>query len=64
MIASLSVPCHSGTGAGSSGRTRPSSTSRASAAWAIDLAMLHEISGVAASTGAGSATNRFAGCVP
>ena len=64
MIASFSVPAHSGTGAGSAGSRRPSPTSSPTAAWAIDLAMLHEISGVAAVTGSASGWNRLGGRTP
>ena len=64
MIASFSVPFHSGTGAGSSGSMRPSPTRMPRAAWVIDLATLHEISGVSAVIGAGSVSNRLAGRAP
>ena len=64
MIAARSSPRHSGTGAGSSGATSPSAASMARAAWAIDLAMLHDTSGVAAVTGTGSGSNRLPGRIP
>ena len=64
MIAAFSVPAHSGTGAASAGSIRPSPTSMPTAAWVIDLAMLHEISGVAAVTGSVSGWNRFGGRTP
>ncbi len=64
MIASFSVPAHSGTGAGSAGSSAPSPTTMPSAAWTIDFAVLHEISGLAAVTGSGSGWNRFGGRTP
>ena len=49
MIASFSVPAHSGTGAGSvEVEARRRRRGCPTAAWTIDLAMLHEISGVSA----------------
>ena len=63
MIASLSVPLHSGTGAGEATSRRPSATSSPISAWVIDFAMLHEISVVSAST-ACSGSKTLAGFVP
>ena len=63
VIDAFSVPSQSGTGAGASRSSAPSATSNPTAAWVIDLAMLHELSVDSASI-AISGWNAFAGCVP
>ena len=64
MIAPFGVPAHAGTAAGSAGSRRPSPTSTPTAACTIDLAVLHEISGVSGPTATSSGWNRLPGWTP